>query len=766
MTALADPPRTNGRPEPRAAPAPSAPPPPGAGRLLLLLLLLTASAAPLREVFEGTEWLAPLAAAALAASVLAWAASRLPISAPLRWVIALSGWAGFSSALLAPATTVAWVVPTRETLEVGGDLLAALPADIAEGVAPVAASAPLLLLAVSAVWLLATALAEALLVRAAPLATLAIALVAFAVPLPLVDTSGLWLVVPFLAASGLVLAATGALDLGRWSGARPPRPRAAAVAVAAVMLAGATAVALTLADALPGFDEAPLYEVRGGGGSTVTTNPMVGLRPALTAEDTGPVLEVRSPRPVYLRTTALDVYDDEQWTTERIRGAPVGGGIEPEITPGAAEELTVAVDVLDLDGVLVPTPYPPIAVDGPRAEAFQHDPRSGTLTLDRGERLGPGDAYEVTAALPDPDPERLDGAEGFAPDSALTDLPPTVPDELGALAREITTAAGADTPLRHALAIQRELQSWTYSLDPPIGHSGEALLDFLEARIGYCEQFAATMALMLRTLDVPSRVAVGYTPGTLVDADEGVWQVSDANAHAWVEVLFPEVGWVAFEPTPRSDGNILVPSGGDLLAGDTEAGELAGATSEPAAPDDDVGALTPDDVAPEIEGDGHEPGAAGTDSAADLEEGGPGWAPLLLLLAAAALATALVWGARRRRAPPDPRERIRRSRRAALRLGAGLGVRPQPSETDREALARIAAVAAPGADAPARRLALASGRARFAPEVDEDEAAAAERALAGLSAAVPAPRSLAGQLRRWARQARQMLTSAVARRAR
>jgi len=766
VTALADPPRTDGPPQPGAAQAAPAPPLAGVGRLLLLLLLVAASAAPLREVFEGTAWLAPLAAAGLAASALAWAASRLPIGGLLRWLVALTGWAGFSSALLAPATTIAGVVPTRETLAAGGDLLAALPVEIAEGVAPVAPSAPLLLLAVSAVWLLATALGEALLVRAAPLATLAIALVAFAVPLPLVDTGGPWLVVPLLAASGLVLAATGALDLSRWSGARPPRPRPAALTAGAVMLAAATAAALTLADTLPGFDEPPLYEVRGGGGSTVTTNPMVGLRPALTAEDTGPVLEVRSPRPVYLRTTALDVYDDEQWTTGRIRGAPVADGIEPEVTPGSAEQLTVAVDVLDLDGVLVPTPYPPIAVDGPRAEAFQHDPRSGTLTLDRGERLGSGDAYEVTAALPDPDPERLDGAEGFAPDSALTDLPPTVPEELGTLAEEITAAAGADTPLRQALAIQRELQTWTYSLDPPIGHSGEALLDFLEARIGYCEQFAATMALMLRTLDVPSRVAVGYTPGDLVDADEGVWQVSDANAHAWVEVLFPEAGWVAFEPTPRSDGNVLVPSGGDLLAGDTAAGDLAAVPDEPAAAEDDAEALTPDDVAPEVEGDSPEAGAAGSDPAADRGEGWWRWAPVLALLAAAAVAGWLVRGARRRRGPPDPRERIRRSRRAALRLGAGLGVRPQPSETDQEALARIAAVAAPGAAAPAQRLALASGRARFAPEVDAEEAAAAERALSGLTAAVPAPRSLAGQLRRWAREGRQAATSWTLRRAR
>ncbi|MFO8075495.1 MAG: transglutaminaseTgpA domain-containing protein [Egibacteraceae bacterium] len=770
MTALADPPRTDGPSAPRSPQSPPAAaaalPQAGLGRLVLLLLLVAATAAPLGEVFEGTAWLAPLAAAGLGASALAWAASRLPLGGPLRWLVALIGWVVFSSALLAPTTTLAGVVPTRETLEVARDLLAALPEAIAESVAPVAPGAPLLLLATSAVWLLATALAETLLVRAAALPTLALAVVAFAVPLPLVDTRGLWLVVPLLAVSGLVLAATGALDLSRWSGGRAPRPRPGALAAAAAMLAAATVAALTLAEALPGFDEPPLYEVRGGGGSTVTTNPMVDLRPALTAEDTGPILEVRSPRPVYLRTTALDVYDDEQWTTERIQGTTVADGIEPEVTPGAAEELTVAVDVLDLDAVLVPAPYPPIGVDGPRAEVFQHDPRSGTLTLERGERLGAGDAYEVTAALPDPDPERLDGAEGFAPDSALTDLPPSVPDELGALAEEITTAAGADTPLRQALAIQRELQSWTYSLDPPIGHSGGALVDFLEARVGYCEQFAATMALMLRTLDVPSRVAVGYTPGELVDADEGVWQVSDANAHAWVEVLLPGAGWVPFEPTPRSDGNVLVPSGGDLLAADTAAGDLAGAPDEPAEGDDADEAAGPDGVVPELEGEGADASAAEADPAAGGEDAGLGWAPALALLAGVAAAGALVLRARRAGGPADPRERIRRSRQAALRLGAGLGVRPRASETDRETLTRIAALAAAGADAPAHRLAAASGRARFAPEVDEEEAVAAERALAGLTAAVPAPYTRSEQLRRRAREMWQSVVSRGSSRAR
>ena len=72
--------------------------------------------------------------------------------------------------------------------------------------------------------------------------------------------------------------------------------------------------------------------------------------------------------------------------------------------------------------------------------------------------------------------------------------------------------------------------------------------EFLAQRRGYCEQFAGTFAAFARVLGLPSRVAVGFTPGEL--RDDGRYYVQDKHAHAWPEIYFDGLGWVPFEPTP------------------------------------------------------------------------------------------------------------------------------------------------------------------------------------------------------------------------
>jgi len=112
-------------------------------------------------------------------------------------------------------------------------------------------------------------------------------------------------------------------------------------------------------------------------------------------------------------------------------------------------------------------------------------------------------------------------------------------------------AATARTPYEATVAVERWLRSdggFTYAERPPQPLGLPPLADFVErSKQGYCQQFAGTMALMLRLLGVPARVAVGFTSGSW---DEGVWTVTDHEAHAWVEVWFAGVGWLPFDPTP------------------------------------------------------------------------------------------------------------------------------------------------------------------------------------------------------------------------
>jgi len=116
-------------------------------------------------------------------------------------------------------------------------------------------------------------------------------------------------------------------------------------------------------------------------------------------------------------------------------------------------------------------------------------------------------------------------------------------------ARSLT--ARSSSPYEATIRIERWLRSdggFTYDERPPLAVGMRPLVGFLEqTKLGYCQQFAGSMALMLRYLGIPARVAVGFTSGTYKD---GRWTVTDHDAHAWVEAWFAGYGWLAFDPTP------------------------------------------------------------------------------------------------------------------------------------------------------------------------------------------------------------------------
>jgi hypothetical protein len=102
---------------------------------------------------------------------------------------------------------------------------------------------------------------------------------------------------------------------------------------------------------------------------------------------------------------------------------------------------------------------------------------------------------------------------------------------------------------------------FSYSLQTATGDSGDELTDFLRNRIGYCQQYAASMAVMLRLAGVPSRVVLGYAHNP--PDDQGEFTVTTFDAHAWVEAYFTGIGWVPFDPTPL--GGISGGSANDLV---------------------------------------------------------------------------------------------------------------------------------------------------------------------------------------------------------
>ena len=126
--------------------------------------------------------------------------------------------------------------------------------------------------------------------------------------------------------------------------------------------------------------------------------------------------------------------------------------------------------------------------------------------------------------------------------------------DIASLARSIVQSVHATTVYDQAKAIEawfRDPSRFTYRLDPPPAPTGTRPLDYFlfESKKGYCQDFSTAMAVMLRSLDIPVRQMSGFSQG-FFDNNTHRYLVNALNAHSWVEVYFPNLGWIPFEPTP------------------------------------------------------------------------------------------------------------------------------------------------------------------------------------------------------------------------
>ncbi|MCU1304631.1 MAG: transglutaminase-like protein [Candidatus Sulfotelmatobacter sp.] len=167
--------------------------------------------------------------------------------------------------------------------------------------------------------------------------------------------------------------------------------------------------------------------------------------------------------------------------------------------------------------------------------------------------------YEADSDISRPAPELLREAKDNLPEFAFSYLQlPLVDPRVPRLAAQITAAASNNYD--KALSLEKYLQShYVYTLQLPRTPVADPLANFLfERRQGHCEYFASSMAVMLRTLHIPSRVVNGFRSDEFNDIT-GNYVVRAKNAHSWVEAYFPGSGWVTFDPTPG--GAVGTPQG-------------------------------------------------------------------------------------------------------------------------------------------------------------------------------------------------------------
>jgi transglutaminase-like putative cysteine protease len=338
----------------------------------------------------------------------------------------------------------------------------------------------------------------------------------------------------------------------------------AALRLGAVSLVAAVLLPIlvpSLADAVMGRTGAGSGTDAGGGsgGRTVGLDPFADLKRTLISQSDTPVLHYTTSAdiPTYLPTVVLEDYADEKWRARvfSTEGATqVGDGVDVAasslLRSGKAEQYRFTVD--GLANKFLPVPEGLTTVTGLQGSWFS-DPTTGTIFATQGATTT-GQAWTADAVTI---PAARDVVA--APSTGASDaeqkriLAQGIPPFLVDTAKQWTS--GETTDVGRAFAIQQKFLEFTYSVDVTSDQRTSYLQQFMDDKKGYCQQFAATMALMARSLGIPARVVVGYTQGTR-DANGG-WTVLSRDAHAWPELSFPGVGWVRFEPTPRTDGTVV-----------------------------------------------------------------------------------------------------------------------------------------------------------------------------------------------------------------
>jgi len=268
---------------------------------------------------------------------------------------------------------------------------------------------------------------------------------------------------------------------------------------------------------------------------------------------------VRAEAPAYWRLTAYDTYLQDGW---RRSGRPPAWEPDPSSTSRTllSQEVT-----LRIPAVVLPAAWRPVGV----SSASEADPAFGAETgVVLNGTAAPNETFVVTSLRPETDPAVLDAAGDDYPDELeerYTALPESVPDRVFSRTDDVT--ADADTPYETALAVEQWLRSnYEFRMNRSAVTNDTAAEVLFEREAAHSSALATTMTVMLRAEGVPARYVKGYTPG-VPNGTNDTYVVRSVHQHSWVEVYFPETGWVPFDPTPGGDRRALVGERTDTESG-------------------------------------------------------------------------------------------------------------------------------------------------------------------------------------------------------
>ena len=450
------------------------------------------------------------------------------------------------TAIFVPSTAVFGLIPTPQSWDASQQLVEAANFSIARQSLPATAITPimfLLCLGVGALSLFADLLVNTL--RSPALAGIPL-LVLLAVPSVIsIDFTD---PIVFVLAALCYLLLLRANASGRQTGLT--------LALSAVVLVGTLVAPLLLPEVRPAQNT-------NGTGFNSGVNPVLSLGQNLRQDVEHTVLGYSSDSGTaqYLRLVSLQNFSGSNWAPDAFRqrsaNTPAAIGAPPGLSAEVAtKEDQIFVTVDGLTSPWLPLPYPTSRVGGLEGDWYWD---SDGLAVKSPTRDASNEAYRATSLIIQPTPAQLTSAGTTVPtgfDRFLA-LPPAMPKIISQTATRV--AGGATSNYEKALLLQGFFRdgNFRYSETAPVdkGYDGigmTVIAAFLAAKAGYCIHFASAMAVMARSLGIPSRVAVGFLPGTqLPEQINGrtAFTVTSHDLHAWPELYFEGIGWTRFEPT-------------------------------------------------------------------------------------------------------------------------------------------------------------------------------------------------------------------------
>jgi len=294
-------------------------------------------------------------------------------------------------------------------------------------------------------------------------------------------------------------------------------------------------------------------------------------------KDSSVVMRVRTGTPVNYpllrwRGIALSTFDGRRWYSEekwhdmhfpgQDGWIPLGLPLDMKVPVVAELQYVVLLQPLASDSLFAPAQVLRLRGNfSSDAGTYYGAARHSTLGMDKaGGVYNPARnysqlRYEGVSLLPEARPAKARTAGTDYPQDVQNlylQLPEKLDPRIPQLARRITAAA--DNPYDKSVVLESYLRrNYGYTLNLAGKPGSDPLAQFLfVTKAGHCEYFASSMAVMLRTLGIPSREVNGFLPGEFNDV-AGDYIVRASDAHSWVEAYFPGSGWITFDPTPAAN---------------------------------------------------------------------------------------------------------------------------------------------------------------------------------------------------------------------